>query len=82
MGSMTYDSVRKLMMWIGIDGTWAWDGKQWAQLATSAQSPQWGNFGRLTYDPAHQQVLLTGLLNGDGTSSPTYVWDGASWTAH
>jgi hypothetical protein len=81
-GSMTYDSARRMMVWFGVDGTWAWDDRQWTQLATAAQSPPWGEWGTLTYDQAHQQVLLTGMLYGDGTSSRTYVWDGAAWTAY
>jgi hypothetical protein len=81
VGSLTYDTAHKAMIWFGVDGTWAWDGKQWTQLATTAQSPPWSSWGTLTYDPTHRQVLLTGMLNGDGTSSPTYVWDGTLWTA-
>jgi hypothetical protein len=81
MGSLAYDSTRKVMVWFGEDGTWIWNGKQWSQRATTAQSPPFGNWATLTYDPSHQQVLLTGMLSGDGYGH-TYVWDGAAWTTH
>jgi hypothetical protein len=81
VGAMTYDSARKLMVWFGEDGTWTWDGKQWTQRAISAQSPPYGNWGTLAFDPVHQQVLLTGMLQGAGLGH-TYLWDGATWTAH
>jgi hypothetical protein len=81
VGSMTYDSARKVLVWFGEDGTWTWDGKKWTQRASVAQSPPYGNWGTLAYDPVHQQVLLAGMLQGDGYGR-TYLWDGTAWTAH
>ena len=78
---MTYDDARKQIVWFGDDGTWTFDGKAWAQRASVPQSPPYGGWGTMTFDPVHQQVLLTGLMLGD-RSGQTYVWDGSVWTAH
>jgi hypothetical protein len=79
-GAMAYDPTLNSMIWVGSDGTWAWDEKQWTHLATAAQSPPWGPFALLAYDPDHHQLLLRGMLTGEGLGH-TYAWDGTTWTA-
>lgn len=84
IGSMAYDSGHRLMVWFGPDGTWTFDGNQWHQRLSAAQSPPYGSWGTVTYDPVHQQVLLTGMMSGatgEGMGH-TYVWDGTSWTTY
>jgi hypothetical protein len=81
VGSMTYDAIHKQVVWFGEDGTWTFEKNAWTQRASVAQSPPYGNWGTMTFDPAHGQVLLTGMLQGDGFGR-TYVWDGTIWTAH
>jgi hypothetical protein len=78
---MTYDTTHKQVVWFGDDGTWTFDGAAWTQRASAADSPPYGMWGAMVFDPVHGQVLAAGMMQGDGYGH-TYVWDGTTWTAH
>jgi hypothetical protein len=62
----------------GPDGlesdTWAWDGQNWQQVATSG--PQVGAVA--ASDPTSGHVLLFGVARNSGAAQ-TWSWDGTSW---
>jgi hypothetical protein len=102
--TMAYDAARNEIVLFGgsrdlysavappvfFSDTWAWDGTQWRQKATSTMpSPRTG--ARMQYDPMLGQIVLIG---GDGakdvgTTAPfeyifdyreeTWTWDGTDW---
>jgi photosystem II stability/assembly factor-like uncharacterized protein len=80
-GSMTYDATHKQVVWFGDDGTWTFDGAAWTQRASAADSPPYGMWGAMVFDPVHGQVLAAGMMQGDGYGH-TFVWDGEKWTAY
>jgi hypothetical protein len=63
----------------GILGdTWAWDGKQWKQLATEGPAPRM--MGYLAYDKKRNTVVLFGgRLGWPNDANDTWEWDGAKW---
>jgi hypothetical protein len=81
VGLMAYDPLHKVVVWFAEDGTWTFDGTFWRQRASVAQSPPFGNWGSMVFDPAHGQVLVTGMMQGTGYGH-TFVWDGEKWTAY
>jgi hypothetical protein len=78
---MTYDMTHKQIVWFGDDGTWTFDGAVWTQRASSADSPPYGMWGAMVFDPVHGQVIAAGMMQGTGYGH-TYVWDGTTWTAY
>jgi hypothetical protein len=80
IGAMAYDQASNSMIWVGHDGTWSWNETRWKQLASERNSPPWGTFATLAYDPKHRQLLLVGMMQGDGFGY-TYVWNGTRWGA-
>jgi hypothetical protein len=81
IGAMTYDMTHKQIVWFGDDGTWTFDGAVWTQRASSADSPPYGMWGAMVFDPVHGQVIAAGMMQGTGYGH-TYVWDGTTWTAY
>ncbi len=83
---MVYDSARRRLVLFGgysvvagkrtrFGDTWEWDGKTWEQVSTSGPSPR--NGAAMTYDAAHQCVILFG--GSGGPSGETWIWDGKNW---
>jgi hypothetical protein len=58
--------------------TWTWDGANWQALA-SAEAPEARSQASMTYDTAHQRLVLFGGFDGNGMINDTWTWDGASW---
>ncbi|GCE06571.1 hypothetical protein KDAU_39000 [Dictyobacter aurantiacus] len=94
--SMAYDEARHEIVLFGggvpsmrtvtlINTTWTWDGMNWRrQYPATSPSPRSG--AAMTYDAAHQQIILYGGA-GDGSgassvASETWIWDGMTWQQH
>jgi len=84
--AMAYDSVRNVTVMFGgmrevsghlLNDTWELSGDIWTPR-TPAHSPSPRYAHAMTYDPAHQQVVLFGGDNFN-TSGETWVWDGNDW---
>jgi len=67
-----------------FNDTWIWDGKAWS--TRSGAAPAARHDASLVYDPAVQQLLLTGGLGGStgtgntaGQTANSWTWDGRSW---
>lgn len=81
----TYDSKRGwLVIFGGIAGneikadTWAWDGKEWKQLATNGPAAR--TMGYLAYDKKRDRVVLFGgRLGWPNDANDTWEWDGTEW---
>lgn len=74
--SIAYDSDRRRIVLFGgakTSDTWEWDGKAWAQVATSGP-PATAAPGSMIYDPIRRRTVLA--MPGAGT----WLWDGATWT--
>jgi hypothetical protein len=94
--SMAFDEARgQIVLFGGFAGsdatssssqyfndTWVWDGSKWEQKTVSAApAPRFGH--AMTYDTAHQQVVLFGGgdMRGSGALyNDTWVWNGSQWT--
>jgi hypothetical protein len=100
---MVYDAARDEVVLFGgirqqgatnpvfFNDTWAWDGRQWSQRATTA-SPTPRTGARMEYNPQLGLVVLIGGAGGkDMTDTPanywvydyreeTWTWDGSNWT--
>ncbi|WP_201366680.1 kelch repeat-containing protein [Dictyobacter formicarum] len=91
--SMAYDEARHEIVLFGggvpsmrtvtmVNTTWTWDGMNWhQQYPATSPSPRSG--AAMTYDAAHQQIILYGGT-GDGSgvssvASETWTWDGTTW---
>jgi hypothetical protein len=83
--AIAYDSVRERAVLFGgytirdgkrerLGDTWEWDGRQWMLAATTGPSPR--NSPAMTYDAAHQRVVLFG---GSGATNDTWTWNGIVW---
>jgi len=61
--------------------TWAWDAKDWTQLADVG--PSWREFAASVYDGANKEWLLFGGAGTDETRlNDTWTRDGPRWTEH
>ncbi len=61
-----------------LGDTWAWDGKEWKQLATAGPSP--GAMGYMAYDKARDRTVLFGGRPGwPNNAHDTWEWDGKEW---
>ena len=79
-----YDpSSNQTIMFGGYNGssyladTWAWNGTNWAEVATTGPPARAGAAG--AYDPATSQLLLFGG-NNPVYLADTWAWNGTSWT--
>ena len=95
-GSMAYDPPSNQLILFGGGGynsnaTWNFDGTAWTQLADGTDpgctdsctlSPPPRSGSGLEYDPAVQQLVLFGGLDGNGFTllNDTWTWDGTAWT--
>ena len=97
--AMAYDSAHQQVVMFGgeiivdSDGnltlgwypdTWVWDGSNWTRKSPQT-FPQRRSRHAMTYDSAHQQVVLFGGNNGwpppnSTWFNDTWVWDGSNWT--
>ena len=73
---------------VPLDDTWAWDGFEWQQMATSqAITPPARGDESLTFDAAHGEIVMFGGGGNDPFAAQsnqfflndTWIWDGASW---
>ena len=78
---MAYDQARKeTILWGGVDdGTWAWNGTSWRQVAPAAALPA-RTSAAMAYDAERQEVVLFGGLRLGSDRAETWIWDGATWT--
>jgi hypothetical protein len=92
---MAYDVVRQRVVLFGGYGivnwsavyrsdTWEWDGTTWTQVPTVVTPPPRLGAG-MTYDAAHERVVLFGGYTGESTDGggvlgDTWQWDGRVWT--
>jgi len=84
-GGLVYDAARRRVVLFGGVGadaqrsgdTWTWDGADWEKVAESGPSPR--NAQAMTFDPAHEVVLLFGGTNGERHFDDLWAWDGESW---
>ena len=87
---ITYDEARgEVVLFGGANGggqvvalndTWVWNGNTWTQKAAAGPPAREG--GGMSYDAAHQQVILFGGENplSQRFFGDTWIWDGAAWT--
>jgi hypothetical protein len=80
--AMAYDGTRQEMVVFGgqtgLGDTWTFNGTAWT-LKTSPQAPR-ARYGQgMTFDGAHNQVVLYGGYQSDGGSNDTWIWDGTNW---
>lgn len=89
-GSMTYDAARKECLAFGgwqegggsrlYDETWIWKNRDWTRRQPAA-SPSQRAFQAMTYDAAHECVLLFGGVgSANARLDDTWSWDGSNWT--
>ncbi len=92
--AMAYDAGRQRVVLFGgtnargdsvvLGDTWEWDGRTWAQVATTGPAPRRGAV--MAYDPVSRRTLMfggyTGLpsVGGSGASAEFFAWDGVAWT--
>ena len=82
---MAYDATRgKVVLFGGSNGsvlndTWEWDGTNWTPLNPAASPSGRAPDAAMTYDAAHQQVVLFGGLYSGGYLGDTWVWNGTNW---
>ena len=78
---MAYDSLNKVGILFGgstttgsVGDTWQWDGSNWTELTPTTSPPN--TFAQsMTYDSAHQQIIMFGGF----ASNQTWLWDGTNW---
>lgn len=87
---MAYDAARRQLILFGgahglyekaspITDTWAWDGTDWARLATSG--PPSLDLQQMAFDASSGKVILFGGSRANRDySSQTWAWDGHQWT--
>jgi len=85
---IAYDSARAVTVLFGGYGpptgfgdTWEWDGRTWAQVATTGPSPR-DNLA-ISYDSRRGVTVLFGGFGRSpsvGVLSDTWEWDGTIWT--
>jgi hypothetical protein len=67
---------------LGIQQTWTWDGLTWTQRHP-AHSPPILAFSAMGYDPFSRQVVLFGgktdSLAGSPVLDQTWIWNGSDW---
>jgi hypothetical protein len=78
VGAMAYFPPDKELVLFTHSDAWTWDGTDWRQHPGGGT----GDFGSvgLTYDAAHQYLLMFGGFDGDDYDDETETWDGTSWT--
>jgi hypothetical protein len=85
----TYDPVRARTVLFGgssdpactqpLGTTWVFNGRDWAQAATTGPSARWG--AAMAWDSASNRTLL--VAGGSALASTlgdTWAWDGTAWT--
>jgi hypothetical protein len=76
------DSGVVVLLPLGIQQTWTWDGANWT-LQKPAHSPPILAFPAIGYDPASGQVVLFGgktdSLRGSPVLDQTWIWNGNDW---
>jgi hypothetical protein len=88
--SLTYDAAHKKLVLFGglvagvqhaspnTGDTWTWDGTNWHQEHPQT-SPSTRSQASMTYDAAHQQVVLFGGVAAKSVLNDTWTWDGTNW---
>jgi imidazolonepropionase-like amidohydrolase len=61
-----------------LEGTWAWDGDAWREVADRGPPPRWF-FGMTTADAWDRVVVFGGATNADDLAD-TWLWDGRAWS--
>ena len=86
--AMSFDSTRCRTVLFGgagesnaLDDTWEWNGTTWTQECTNGCTHPAGRYASgMTYDPAHQVIVLFGgTLPGSTFLNDTWKWDGSTW---
>ena len=81
---MVYDGARQEVVVFGgilkatggaTSETWIWNGTTWTQRVTG-NTPNARYSSAITYDAAHQQVVMFG---GQGGADETWIYDGVNW---
>lgn len=57
--------------------TLRWQGGAFTSASSSGPTT---SFGSMAFDKARSRLVLFGGLNGNATSSDTWLWDGTSWS--
>ena len=62
-----------------LGDTWAWDGANWAEIASSPSAPAPRSQAALSYESHGQSIIFGGRSNGQ-CDNQTYRWDGSRLT--
>jgi hypothetical protein len=77
---MAHEDSRHDVLMLEQDGTWTWSGSNWNHLHPTA-TPGFEYFRSITYDAAHDRVILFGGKTGAGQpTNDTWLWDGLNWS--
>ena len=85
--SMTYDSVRKVIVLFGginasnafLNDTWEFNGTNWSQIFPGT-SPSTRSDYAMKYDSARAKTILFGGRNGTTIYNDTWEYNGTTWT--
>ncbi len=76
------DTGTLVLLPLGIQQTWTWDGLTWT-LHHPSHSPPILAFPSLGYDPLSRQLVLFGgktdSLSGSPALDQTWIWNGSDW---
>jgi len=76
--ALAYDPRRRVILEVGQDGTWTFDGSSWKLAAGPEVSPPWEYWGQLAFDETRSEAVYFGVKGGG--AGKTWTWNGSSWS--